>query len=354
MVKPMLGISVSAQHVRGVLVERGSVAWAGQAEWTSLSELSDAIGRLAGEITRPVRRARVVLERDVAQCRALIPAPPLKNGAVAKYVALEAPRLFRRNGTALLTDATLVKVEGKTRALRAAAASEALVREVLNGCAGAGFTVEAIGPAADVLPRAFARAPEQIALPIPDGRATEILEIGIGGVWRSRLVRKTGSGEQGAEAALVPELDRLGDGAGAFAAAYASAVAHPKLSFFPEEIRHARARTATRRLVKLAIIAAILWSSAGALYVARLGWAARTARAETAALADAVDVALDARRQLALANDALATIDDAVRTRSRHLELLGALARTLDRSSYLVSLTVSARDTVQVVGHASP
>ena len=87
--KPVLGLSVSSTHVRAVLWWREAIRWAGEAPYDSPGALADAIARLAGEAGAPVRRARVVLERDVVQLRSVVPAPPLKPSALRRCVALE-------------------------------------------------------------------------------------------------------------------------------------------------------------------------------------------------------------------------------------------------------------------------
>ena len=84
--RPALGISVSSSAVRAVLVERGRIRWAGQADYATVEDLAEVIARLAGEAERPVSRARIVLERDVLQLRSVTPAPPLKGKAVPGWV----------------------------------------------------------------------------------------------------------------------------------------------------------------------------------------------------------------------------------------------------------------------------
>ncbi|MGH7675109.1 MAG: hypothetical protein ACREMV_07540, partial [Gemmatimonadales bacterium] len=107
---PMLGLSVGSTAIRAVLVERrtGAVQWAGTAPYAGVADLGEVVARLAAEAGAPVRQARVALERDVLQLRTVSPAPPLRAPAARAYVALEAPRLFRRNGWPLVTDAVLV------------------------------------------------------------------------------------------------------------------------------------------------------------------------------------------------------------------------------------------------------
>ena len=128
-----MGMSVGSAIVRAVLVENRAIRWAGSAAYADLDDLVDAIGRVAGEGSgagRP-QRVRVVLERPVAQVRTVVPAPPLGEAAARRWVGLEAPRLFRKNGAALLTDARVVALSKTSRALFAGAVAEPHVRAIL-------------------------------------------------------------------------------------------------------------------------------------------------------------------------------------------------------------------------------
>jgi hypothetical protein len=186
--RAVLGLSVSSSNVRAIFLDRGAIQWAGEAHYANLAELADIVARLAGESGRPVRRVRVVLERDIVQLRSITPAPPLSSAAARRYVALEAPRLFRKNGTPLVTDARLVPVDATRRALLAAAATEPLLRAILEGCAQAGLDVLGVGPAADVLPCALAAPLAEPEASFSDGGKCEVLSLGPAGPWRSRLV----------------------------------------------------------------------------------------------------------------------------------------------------------------------
>src|SRR6266550_3154242 len=123
MSRTVLGISVSSAAVRAALVDHAQIRWAGQASYATIEDLAEVIARLAGEAVRVVPRARVVLERDVVQLRSLTPAP-LKGKAVRRWVALEAERLFRRNGAPLVTDGVIVPLGKEAAALWAAAVPE--------------------------------------------------------------------------------------------------------------------------------------------------------------------------------------------------------------------------------------
>jgi len=338
--------------VRAVLVRRGAIAWAGLAPYAGPGELAEVIARLAGESGLPVRRARVVLERVVVQLRTFDPAPPLTGRAAGRWVALEAPRLFRKNGAPLVTDAVLIQVGRRRATLLAAAATEPLVRTVLAACGEAGLHVESLGPAAEVLPRAVTSAPGGVgpaSIPIPNGDSTEVLEVGASRVWRSRLLREVSNGTP---VSWVAALDPLGADAAQFAPAYAGAVAVPRLQLLPTEARAAGARERRRRAVRLLALATTLWVGAGAVSVGRLSWTLQAATRSLAAIRPRVDSALAVRRDLAAGTLAVATVGAAERSRSRHLVLLAQLSRTLDDSTYLVALRVGVEGTVHLVGYA--
>jgi len=344
---PLLGVSVGATHIRAVLWWRDAIQWAGAAPYEGPVALAEAIARLAGEAGAPVRRARVVLERDVVQLRSIVPAPPLKPSAVRRYVALEAPRLFRQNGAPLVTDGVRVALTKDSAALWAGAAPEPLVLAVLAGCAQAGLALEGLGPAADVLP--WAAAPRQGAMVFANGGTSEILDIGSGGTWQSRLVRGIGNGES---PVLAGPLAALGAHASHFAAAYASAVALPRLTLLPIAVRAAEERRGRRRMIRLLAIGAALWLVAASVHAGRLAWIRATATRSLGAAAPAVDSALAARRDLDLARATMATVARADEGRSRHVALLAAVTQALGDSTYIAALQVTTDGVVRVAGYA--
>jgi hypothetical protein len=340
-----LGVSIARTAVHAILLDRGRIVWAGSAEYAEVADLAEVIARLAVECGRPVRRARVVLERAVVQLRTIAPAPPVSRRAIQRYVMLETPRLFRKNGVALVTDATLVSLDRNARALWAGAADEPLVRAVLEGCTQAGVMIEALGPAADVLPRALANgARGEVALP-----SGEVLEIGARGVFRSRRVREAGDGRR---EAWVPELSDLGESASDFAAAYGAAVALPRLTLLPAALKAAHVRVQRRRAARLGIVAGILWLSAFGVYVGRVSATLHSSTTFLDASKVSVDTALALRRDLAGAQSALGVFRSAEASRSRYLALVAELTRVLGDSIYLVALRVGVDGTVRLAGYA--
>jgi hypothetical protein len=317
-VSAILGLSVSATAVRAVLVELrgGAVRWAGEAPYDGATDLSDAIARLAGEAGQTARRVRVALERDVVQVRVVSPAPPLKPAALRRYVALEAPRLFRKNGVPLVSDASRIVVDQSTSLLWAAATLEPIVQGVVTGCAQAGLRVEALGPA---------------------------------GTWQSR---RTQEAEEELWGRWGPSLNTLGENAPRFAAAYGAAVSPAPLELLPAAERDARGRDARRHFRRVMAIAAAIWMAAGAVYAGRLFSTYARSTHLLDAVHSSVDIALSMRRELDAGEATLTTIATAEAGRSRRLALLGDLTNALRDSAYLVALRVDADGTVRLVGYA--
>lgn len=343
-----LGISVGQGTVHAALVNRGAIRWAGHATYHTLSDLREALARLVAECTERPHRSRVVLERSLVQFRTLTPVPPVRASALAAYVALEAPRLFRNGSGPLVTDAAVRTAAGR-RALWAAAADEALVRAVRDACYEAGLAVEALGPASDVWCAALVAVPTEGAFAILNGGSTERLEVAGAQPSRSRLV----AGVEGVAPPLVPALAALGPDAVQLAPAYAAAVRLPQLHFEGRDARAARERRARQARRWLALAAACLWALAATAYTARLSLAAGSGQRELRALGPSVDSALELRRDLDAARDVLGTVRRAEAARSAHLALLAALAVALPDSCVLVALRVAPDSSVRLAGYAA-
>jgi len=351
----VLGLAVGSTAVRAVLVERrtGTVRWAGTAPYADVADLGEVVARLASEAGVPVRHARVALDREILQLRTINPAPPLRAGAARAYVALEAPRLFRRNGWPLVTDAVIVPLGKDARALWAAAAPEPLVRAVLDGCAQAGLAVDGVTPAADVLSHALAPPMIEGGAPLVfvRDRMAEVLEVGPAGAWRSRLV-STGEWGMGNGKRWVSGLAGLGAEAPSYASAYAVAVGRPRFELLPHETRVARGRQLRRLHLRLVAVGAALWIVAATLYVARLSVTSSRATHSLGAVRSSVDSALAVRRDVAAATAALDLMARAERGRSRHLALAAELTRALGDSIHLLALRVGPEGVVRLAGYA--
>ena len=140
---PVLHLIVRDAVVRAEAIRAGVAVWAGEASYDSPDDLAEVVARLAAAPVERCRRLRITLERPPAQTRTLTDLPPVRDRDVASLVANQAGRFFRRNGAALVTDATWV-TNGVGRVTHAAAVEEPLVLAIVAGAAEAGLTVESI------------------------------------------------------------------------------------------------------------------------------------------------------------------------------------------------------------------
>jgi Tfp pilus assembly protein PilN len=249
----------------------------------------------------------------------------------------------------LVTDACLLDVKDVGRVLRAAAAPSDVVCAIVEGCEHGRLVLEALGPAADVLPHAVANGASLAEVAIANGTGGEVLSLDRGRVWRSRWVRGTNSNHN----EWAGPLARLNEHAPLYAGAYAAAVKAPTLTLLPKETRAARQRSRRTRMISLAAVALCLWLAAAGVYAARLAEAARSAERGLAAITPDVDSALALRRELLAVRSALLTVDAAQQSRSRTLGLLASLTTALGDSVFLTSLSLSQDSTLALSGYAS-
>ncbi len=143
-------LRVGRGWIRAEAVSRGRIVWAAEATYESCEELVDVIGRLVAEAQVPARflRARVELERPLAQRRLLSDLPPVRPSALQALVTHQVSRFFRQNGHALLADAAwLPRKPGEARVALAVAVEEPVVDAVLSGIRAAGLILDDIRPA---------------------------------------------------------------------------------------------------------------------------------------------------------------------------------------------------------------
>ena len=347
--RPVLGVSITTGFVRAVLVQGGEIRWAACAAVPGPEQLTDTIARLAEECSPPAHRVRLALERDVVQTRTIAPAPPVRAAAAARYVALEAPRLFRNGNGPMAVDGALVWLGRGERVLWAAAAAESLVIPILTACEQAGLSVESVGPAADVLPYAVQDRGNTSAPVFCRGGTAEMLSVSRGHTWRSRLVRFAATDEP----ELAPALARIGAEAAQYASAYGAAVAPARLQLLPAATRAARALRTAQGTRRLALAAVTVWMLAGATYAARIEVASRAATSALAQLAPAAESALAIRRDLATARAAMAVLDEAERHRVSHIAVIADLTAALGDSAVLVSLRLDSTGRVLLSGYAA-
>ncbi len=144
----MIHLRVSRSLVRAEVLGPGA-PWAAEAAFATPGELADAIARLAAEAPRNGKRVRmtVALEPPLVQVRSLADLPPVKPADLATLVAAQSSRFFRRNGSALVTDATWETNGDGPRVARAAAADEPWLEAIAAGARTAGIALTALAPA---------------------------------------------------------------------------------------------------------------------------------------------------------------------------------------------------------------
>jgi hypothetical protein len=347
-VRESLGMSVTRSAVHAVWVKRGAINWAAHASYGSGDELVEVIASLVSECVRCPKRVRVVLGRDLVQFRTVVPAPRLGTRAARSHVTLQASRLFRRNGAALITDAFVVRTKPGETALLAAAVADEIPQAVANGCSHAGIRLDALGAAAEVLPWTTNAWPSDGEFWFRVDGGCEVVSAVPAGPWRSRMVsRRAAANEQWVEA-----LSTLGDDAAAFAAAFGAAVRRPRLELIPQHYRAARRRERRVRVQQLLLSGAALWLLAAVIHASRLTHIAQSAEREIAELSISADSALALRRDMRAAQAAVSIMTDAQRKRSRTLEFLAYLSLALSDSTFLVSLRSDGDSLVRLAGYS--
>jgi hypothetical protein len=143
---PVLHLTVGGSTVRAEARRANVAVWAGEATYDSLDDLAEVVARLAAAPTERCWRLRVTLERPPAQTRTLTDLPPVRDRELASLVANQAGRFFRRNGAALVTDATWI-TNGVGCVTQAVAVEEPLVLAIVAGAVEAGLVVDSIAAA---------------------------------------------------------------------------------------------------------------------------------------------------------------------------------------------------------------
>jgi hypothetical protein len=333
-----LGLGLSSNGVRAVVVRDGRVQWAaelsldGRTIGTTVSEV--IAGAPLGRWPRP--RVVAAVGPAHAQLRRLEGLPLITgNAALARVVAESAGRFFLRNGVPLIT--TGVRKDGTPNGEGWAAAIEKPVVSALeSACRARGLRLAAVLPTMCVLPLAL-RGDTHTWLD-GDVRAQLIMNGNTIGVIRRRI-----EGTECNAAAVSPEpipaLGSLGTDGWRFADAYGAAAASIRdpLAYRPTRVASAapvlRWRLAVAAVVCAAGVAAALLAPA---LVARR--TAARASAALAALARQRDAAATAQADLARVSDALGEVAAFDRDRRSATLLVRDLARALPTGAALVAL----------------
>jgi hypothetical protein len=141
-----LRLTIGDVLLRAEAVHHGAVTWAAEARYESLAMLTDVVARLAAEPARPCTRLVVTLAPPVVQLRTLRDLPPVAPAALARLVAHQPGRFFRKNGVPLVTDAVWTGT-GAERVARAAAVAEPVLDALATGARAAGLTLDDVAVA---------------------------------------------------------------------------------------------------------------------------------------------------------------------------------------------------------------
>lgn len=335
-----LGVAVSRQRVQAVAVGRAGVVWAAERQFDGPEDLAAALAELAGQRPRGVRHVTVALEADVCQVKLLRTFPSVSRARLERAIAVQARRWFLGNGGPLTTAAIWIRRGGPALAT---AADRLLLEAIRSGTAAAGLRLSRVSPASALL-----------ATCLPDGSHARVL----GGVVEELAIRNgrvddlrhrpwTASTES--PAVSIPGFEDHGT---VSPVAYAAACGRTTLDLLPA----LRADTANRvewlRLFAAGVIALLVWSAAVGVFLARTARTVNRADALLASLAPSLARAESMERDLTRADDALAFMAEAQRTRSADAVLLAVLTQALPDSVYLTALSRSPDDQVTMVGFA--
>lgn len=342
-----LGVSISSNAVRGVLVRAGRVVWSGRTTIGDKERVSAALERLlADSKLARAQRARVCLALGLAHShvKGIEGLPPVRHTKLISRIVKESPDAFfvRVGGRTVVSDVE-IRSDGSTWA---AALDSGLIDEALAVLRRRNLRVTRVLP--------FAAAVSHV---VPVGTwclADDALEVELTTIERGIIQdcrRRMPAVAGGETRPSVDALDALGTGASEFMAAYGAAVAPPRAAF---TWRPAPDPARVRRFDMLRVAAAslVLIASLGGALVARGAHATLAAAAASAQLSSLHDSQIDAARTDAELRRTTAELDrirqfDA--TRGRMTLLLGALSEALPDSTAVISLRVDTLDASLIV-----
>jgi hypothetical protein len=335
-----LGISVSADTVRAVLVSAGRVVWHSEATIDERTGTSAALDRLLSRVPRTrwrrtsVRVAIGLAHSHVKRIEGLPPARQTK--LLDRIVSENAEALFLRVGTRTLTTRVERLADGS---VLAAALDAAIVDDALAACRRRRLSPSVFLPHTAAVSHAIPAGAWRIS---DSGRSVELTTV------EGPILQDCRRGVGAASDALVPPvpppLTSIGAGALASMAAYGAALWPPRAPFaWTPGPSPTRVRSFERARVLAASIAFLAATSA-ALF-ARGARASRTARAATTVLATFRTAEIEAARidaELRQVTTELNRLREFDGTRGRVTLLLGTLSEALPDSTAVVSLHVDS------------
>jgi hypothetical protein len=333
----VLGVAVSVDAVRALVLREERVVWAREVRVTAEQSLEESLRAAMADAPGPRWRrlpVAVAVGPAHAQLRHLRDLPAVRDARTLDAIVQQsAGRYFRQNGTPMIT----TPLAGREVDAAWAAAIEApVVRAVLDACRHERLRAVALMPSAAVLGRAapdghFTWLDGEVALELRYA-AGELLECRC---LPSRLAHLSPLDHS----ALDPALLAMGDDAARFTDAYAAARAGPANGFALRPDRAASAgepSTARLAIAGAACVASLLLMSlAPALLAARQE---RIATHRLAALSPAAAPALAAQRTLADSTRMLAELVHFQRASPSVTLLLASLTRAIRKPTMLSSL----------------
>jgi hypothetical protein len=332
--RPTLGVGLSRDTVRGVLLERGRIAWTGECPIEGES-LRPALGELVAQAARarPMRAAVVVaVGPTFAQLRHLHGLPAVRDThTLAAVVQQSAGRYFRQNGIPMITTPVAERTAG---AAWVGAVEAPVVEAIAEVCREHRLTVVSLVPTGALLGYS---APDG-SLTWHDGDVALQLRYERGRIVECRCVPAHLAHAHHGEGAELPEVLRgLGDEALRFADAYGAARGGAASPFALRP-----AGEATEPSVRRVAVAAMVCAVAVAFAVlAPVLAATRVEREAAARVASASLVAAGARRtEQTLADSArlLSRLAAFQRDAGSKTLLLAALTCAIEEPTMLASL----------------
>jgi hypothetical protein len=336
-----LGISISSDAVRGIVVKRGRVAWHARSTVGEQETIGAALERLlsglpASRLTRPA--VHIALGLAHGHLKRIERLPPTRNAKLLDRIVKENADAFfpRFAARTIMTDLDH-RADGSSWA---AAADAALLDEVL-----AALRRQRLAPSVALpLAAAIARAVPAGKWRVSDaGLHAELTTIEVGIIHDFRR-RYAGAPIEAPPAPTPTALEAFGTEAPEFTAAYGVALTPARARLAWRPLRDP-ARVRALDVARIAAAAILLIGCTSAALFARGAHARRIASAAAIQLAAVHDSELDAARVDAELRKTTVELDRIRRfdaTRGRMTALLGALSEALPESTALVSLRVDS------------
>lgn len=145
----VLRLTVGRDTVRADLVRWKKTVWAAEARHSGPADLSEVIAQLAADLPPQPRAGQlsVQLEAGLVQYRTLTGLPPVRPAALARLVALQSGRFFRRNGTPLVTDARWGGGRRQRSTAHAVAVEQTWTSSIVAAARQLGIPLDSIGVA---------------------------------------------------------------------------------------------------------------------------------------------------------------------------------------------------------------